>query len=80
MNEKLLKVAKHEGFCCMWAFLEANRTTHTSKLVILAKEAGFPLTARAVRHQRRAYRRHLIKCEELKNCLKEKIRVSRTIP
>lgn len=73
MNEKLIKHARASGFCCMWSFLEAHRETNTSELVKLAKEAGFPLTARAIRHQRRAYRRGLTKCKELKNCLKKVI-------
>lgn len=77
MNEKLIKYAKVEGFCCMWAFLEAHRETHTSKLVELAREAGFNMTARAIRHQRRAYRRRETKCLGLPTCLKAKI-ASRT--
>ena len=82
MNEKWIKFAKSEGFCCLWAFLEANRAVHTSKLVALAKEAGFTITARALRHQRRAYRRKQIECLKLgtEKCLKEKIRLARTIP
>lgn len=77
-NEKLIKHAKEEGYCCMWAFLEANRTVHTSVLVKLAKEAGFNITARAIRHQRRAYRRGQTKCQELPNCLKKKIKAGQT--
>lgn len=73
MNEKLIKHARASGFCCMWAFLEAHRQTNTSDLVVLAKEAGFPITARAIRHQRRAYRRGGIKCAELEKCLKKVI-------
>lgn len=81
MNEKWWKYAKSEGFCCLWAFLEANRTVHTSELVKLAKEAGFEITARALRHQRRAYRRGGKSCEKLgEACLKEKIRLARTTP
>lgn len=77
-NEKLIKHAKDEGYCCMWAFLEANREVYTSVLVKLAREAGFPITPRAIRYQRRAFRKGEIKCEELENCLKKKIKVSRT--
>lgn len=76
-NEKLIKHARAEGYCCMWAFLEANRAIHTSELVRLAKGAGFTITARAIRHQRRAYRRGGIKCLELTQCLKKKIQDSR---
>lgn len=80
MNEKWWKFAKQEGFCCLWAFLEANRAVHTSVLVKLAKEAGFEISARALRHQRRAYRRNQKSCKKLgEKCLKEKIRLSRTI-
>ena len=77
-NEKLIKHAKAEGYCCMWAFLEANRQVPTSVLVKLAREGGFTLTARAIRHQRRAYRRGGIKCEKLPSCLAEKIKADRT--
>lgn len=79
-NEKLIKHARLEGYCCMWAFLEANRAVHTSVLVKLAREAGFQITARAIRHQRRAYRRGMMTCEKLENCLKKKIKEGQTIP
>lgn len=69
-NEKLVKAAKSEGYCCLWAFLEANRETTTARLVELAKELGFPLTARAIRHQRRAYRRKALSCVSAPGCLK----------
>lgn len=80
MNEKLIKTAHSQGFCCIWAFLEANRAVPTSQLVKLAKEAGFPLTARAIRHQRRAYRRRLIACEETTGCLLQAPRSSSQRP
>lgn len=77
MNEKLIKFARIEGFCCMWSFLDAHRETHTSELVKLAKAAGFTLTARAVRHQRRAYRRGKIICLSLPSCLKARLSAAR---
>jgi len=72
-NEKLIKQARADGFCCMWAFLEANKATNTSELVKMARASGITITARAIRHQRRAYRRGLIKCEEKPACLKKVI-------
>lgn len=78
MYEKLIKVAKHEGFCCIWAFLEAHRQTTTSTLVRIAKDAGFPLSARAIRHQRRAYRQRLLECQSLTSCLQSRLKASRT--
>ncbi len=80
MNEKLLKVAKREGYCCMWAFLEANKMTYTSDLVKLAKADGFPMTARAIRHQRRAYRNKKIVCEGRTDCLRQRIKDGHKIP
>lgn len=82
MNEKLIKVARAEGFCCMWAFLEANRQVYTSELVRRAREAGITLTPRAIRHQRREYRRRgsSIKCEQLSKCLLEKIKAGDKTP
>lgn len=78
MYEKLIKVARRRGYCCMWAFLEAHKATPTNTLVKLAKEAGFPLTSRAIRHQRRAYRQHLTTCEKKSTCLKLHLQASRT--
>lgn len=80
MNEKLLKVIKAEGYCCMWAFLEANKATYTSKIIALARERGVSLTSRAVRYQRHAYREKLIKCEEKTSCLKQKIKDGHKTP
>jgi hypothetical protein len=77
MNEKLIKFARSEGYCCMWAFLEAHRETYTNELVKLAKEAGFELTARAIRHQRRAYRRKQIQCKQNDKCLKVRLQEAR---
>ena len=80
MNEKLIKLVRFEGYCCLWSFLEVHRTTKTKELVKLAKEAGFDLTARAVRHQRRAYRRGLTVCKGATTCLKAKISEARKTP
>ena len=75
-HEKLIKLARNEGFCCMWAFLETHKDLPTGKLVEAARAAGIRISARAIRHQRRAFRREQTKCENLTRCLLLKIQAS----
>jgi len=77
MYEKLIKLVRARGYCCIWMFLSVHRQTPTSALVRLAKDEGFKLTARAVRHQRRAFRQGCKSCERLPTCLKTQIQASR---
>ena len=67
-QEKLPKLARNKGFCCLWAFLEAHRTTTTTELLELAREAGFSINERTLRYHRRAYRKKSMVCAEVKGC------------
>jgi hypothetical protein len=80
MNLKLLKHVKAEGFCCMWAFLDAKRAVYTLNLLKEILTAGHvkSITDRALRHQRAAYRDGEIKCEKKDCCLKDKIKAARS--
>jgi hypothetical protein len=71
MNQKISKYAKAEGFCCMWAFLEANRAVFTSRLYAKLVHV---CTLRALQQQRAKYRSGQIKCEKLDCCLKDRAR------
>jgi len=71
MNNKLRKFVREEGFCCVWAYLEANRATYTS---ILMKDIGSRVTTRALQQNRASYRSKTLVCEKLEKCLKEKIK------
>lgn len=79
MNNKIVKYAKAEGFCCLWAFLEANRATLTSKLNT-SINTHIEVTARALRTARRKHRLGETKCEGVKGCLAQKIKDGHTIP
>jgi len=54
MNNKILPRIKREGYCCLWAWLEANRSKLTS---VLVKELEGVCTVRALQYQRAAHRR-----------------------
>ena len=81
MNEKLIKFVREEGFCCLWAWLEANKSKLTSELM---KELGTTCGSRALRYHRADHRRKQTECEGLEKCLKQKIKdghdVTRKIP
>lgn len=68
-HEKLIKLVRGEGFCCIWAFLRVHEDLPTSQLVKRAREAGITISPRAIRHQRRAYRRGQTACEGSTRCL-----------
>ena len=78
MNEKIVKYAKAEGFCCLWAFLEANRSKYTS--TIMEDELKGVCTDRALRHARAKHRNGELRCEKLETCLKERLRQEQTNP
>ena len=80
MNEKIKKFAQDSGYCCLWAFLEANKATHPSKLMEWAKSIGWTFTKRALRYQRRTHRAGLTQCEHQMDCLAAKIKAGHTIP
>ena len=67
--EKLAKLVQADGFCCLWAFLEAYKQAKTPELVMLARQAGFKMTARTIRQHRREYRRRKLACLGAANCL-----------
>ena len=77
MNVKLLTFVREEGYCCLWAWLEANRSKLTSELV---KEIESVCTTRALQQNRAKHRAKLTKCEGLPSCLKERIKAGHTIP
>ena len=77
MNNKLLPYIKREGYCCLWAWLEANRGKLTSQL---EKQIGSVCTLRALQYQRAAHRHKETHCEELSSCLKARIKAGHTIP
>lgn len=68
MNIKLLPYIKEEGYCCLWAWLEAHRAVHTSKLEVELKGI---IKLRALQYQRRAHRKGQTRCEDCKGCLKK---------
>lgn len=70
MNQKLLPYIKDQGFCCLWAYLEANRAKLTS---VLMSELDSVCTSRALRHHRADHRAGETKCEGLEKCLKKRI-------
>lgn len=74
MNHKILKLAKVKGHCCLWAYLDQNREVHTSELY---KELEKIVTLRALQYARYKFRRGKVKCEELENCFKERVRLAR---
>lgn len=79
MNHKILKYAKKNGFCCLWAFLEANRAKLTSDIEQRIN-AEIPITRRAIRTARAKHRQGQDKCEQLESCLKRRIRDGHKIP
>ena len=76
MNQKLAKYVKDEGYCCLWAWLEANRAKLTS---VLIKEIGPVCTPRALQQNRAKHRAKILQCEGLGKCLKIAIRDGYTI-
>ena len=71
MHVKLAKWAKLEGYCCLWAWLEANRAKLTSQLT---KEIEGVCTVRALQQNRAAHRAKKTQCEQLSQCLKQRIK------
>lgn len=76
VNIKLLKYVQDEGYCCLWAWFEANRTKLTS---VMVKEIGTTCTLRAFQQNRAKYRSKEAKCEGLASCLKDRIKDGHTI-
>lgn len=76
MNNKILPLIKAEGFCCLWAWLEANRSKLTSKLLL--ELPG--VTVRALQYQRAAHRAGETKCECTDKCLRARLKAGHTIP
>lgn len=76
MNIKLLKYVRSEGYCCLWAWLEANRAVLTSEL---EKRIENICTKRALQQNRAKHRKKETKCEGEKDCLKIKIKAGHTI-
>lgn len=70
MNNKLLPFIKNAGFCCVWAWLEANKRRYTSALL---EEIG-KYSPRALRYQRSAHRKGLTYCPNQANCLKAQLK------
>lgn len=71
MNHKILHFIKREGWCCLWAFLEANRRTYTLQLV---EKLQHIVGDRAIRHARAKHRRGIIVCPKCPGyCLKDRI-------
>ena len=77
MNEKIAKYARQQGFCCMWAFLEAKRAKLTSQIM---RDMQGVCTVRALQQQRAAHRAKETQCKNLPECLKKRIRDGYTIP
>lgn len=75
MNNKILPLVKEEGFCCLWAWCEANRAKLTSEL---RKELP-GVTVRALQYQRAAHRAGETKCEGAAKCLRARIKAGHTI-
>ena len=71
MNNKLRKFVRTEGYCCVWAYLEAHRATYTS---VLMKDIEGWITTRALRQNRALFRQGKLVCEELRECLKKRIK------
>ena len=71
-NQKVLKLAKEEGFCCLWAFFKANEKVSTSELL---KQLEKGCTKRALQQQRARYRDEQYHCEKLGTCLQRKLLV-----
>ena len=71
MNIKILKHARDNGFCCLWAYLEANKQKYTS---VMLKELEGKCTVRALQYQRASHRAGLTQCEGLEACLKKRIK------
>lgn len=69
-NNKLLALAKAEGFCCLWALFRANEKTSTTPLWRRLEEG---CTKRAIQQQRKRYLAGEYKCAESEACLKRKI-------
>lgn len=76
MNIKILKYVRSEGYCCMWAWLEANRATLTSELM---KRLEGVCTVRALQYQRGDYRKKNTVCEGASACLKARLTAGHTI-
>lgn len=76
MNNKLEPFVKSEGYCCLWAWLEANKRVYTS---VLYKQIAHLMTERALRQRRAAYRKGIVKCEGIKVCLRKRIQEGHTI-
>jgi hypothetical protein len=79
MNEKIKKLVKDQGYCCLWAFFQANRAAHTSALMKLARDAGFNFSTRALQQQRARFRSKEYSCERATPCLRQKIQDGHTI-
>lgn len=74
-NHKILKHAKEEGFCCLWAFITATKQ-RTSPAI--AKEV--PCTVRAVRYAKAKVRNKDCVCEQKEGCLKRRLAMGYKTP
>ena len=70
MNKKIEKLAKAEGFCCLWAFFKANAKLSTSEL--WRKLGREECTKRALQQQRARYRDEQYHCERNASCLRKR--------
>ena len=63
-NELMKALAKHEGYCCLFALFVANQHTKTGAF---AKRYG--VTRQAIRYWRLKFRYNQLACVELPDCL-----------
>lgn len=73
-HNKLEPYVHAEGYCCLWAWLEANRAKYTNPLYQDAVAKGLNCTKRALQQNRAAHRAGEITCEQNPACLRKVIR------
>lgn len=76
MNEKIRQYIRREGYCCMWAWLEAHRKWYTG--ILMERLEGI-VNKRALQYQRANHRKKLVLCEQRAECLKKRIKDGHTI-
>lgn len=69
MNEKLIKHAWREGFCCLLAYFEANQDVRTGTLGKIARSSGCDVSNRTIRRQRANFLSGNLACSNAKDCV-----------
>jgi hypothetical protein len=61
----MLQLARHEGYCCLWALFHLNRRIMTGAFAV-----HYGVSRQTIKYWRKRYRAKSLSCEGCSGCLK----------